>query len=386
LKRIIFVASSEADRNIRIVKEARALKRAGYRVSVLYWRRENKKKVLDDDTEIFCDEEICFTFQAPTGNNIMIVYFPIWWSFVVYKLLTNRWDIVHGLNIFSIIPCIVAAKIKRKTIIYEIIDILEANQNRVIKLTAQSLNNKFLRLAKGVIVVDEEQIEGMGGIPNSNIVVIYDSPPENYYKQNISERDNNNKRDLIMFYAGALFRERHLNIDKVIEAIKEIDGVKLVIAGYGNLVAEIEELSKQMPKTIEFIGKISYEQVIHKGSTSDLFFILRESYLPSHKYICGSTLFNAMICGKPILSNMGTSTAKKVVEENCGIIVNPDNILEIRNAIIKLRDNPELCRKLGENARKAYEQKYSWRIMEQRLVNFYNQMMFKNKISLHEKQ
>ena len=47
---------------------------------------------------------------------------------------------------------------------------------------------------------------------------------------------------------------------------------------------------------------------------------------------------------------------------------------EIKKAIIKLRDDPELCQELGANARKAYEQKYSWKIMEQRLLSFYRKL------------
>jgi glycosyltransferase involved in cell wall biosynthesis len=75
-----------------------------------------------------------------------------------------------------------------------------------------------------------------------------------------------------------------------------------------------------------------------------------------------------MMCGRPILVNKGTSTAKKVLEENCGLVVDANNIEEIREAIIKLRDNPELCRELGANGRRAYEERYSWEIMEQRLI------------------
>lgn len=34
-------------------------------------------------------------------------------------------------------------------------------------------------------------------------------------------------------------------------------------------------------------------------------------------------------------------------------------------AIIKLRDNPKMCNDLGANGRIAYEERYSWAIMEQ---------------------
>jgi glycosyltransferase involved in cell wall biosynthesis len=81
-----------------------------------------------------------------------------------------------------------------------------------------------------------------------------------------------------------------------------------------------------------------------------------------------------MMCGKPILVNNGTSTADKVVEENCGLVVDANNITEIRDAIVMLRDDPELRMKLGANGRRAYEERYSWEIMEQRLITLYQEL------------
>jgi glycosyltransferase involved in cell wall biosynthesis len=96
--------------------------------------------------------------------------------------------------------------------------------------------------------------------------------------------------------------------------------------------------------------------------------------VPFYRYICGSTLFNAMVCGKPILVNLGTSTTNKVNRENCGLAVNSGDVEEIKQAIIRLRDNPPLCRELGANARRAYEQRYGWEIMETRLIGLYNEL------------
>jgi glycosyltransferase involved in cell wall biosynthesis len=82
-----------------------------------------------------------------------------------------------------------------------------------------------------------------------------------------------------------------------------------------------------------------------------------------------------MMCGTPILVNKGTSTANKVYEENCGLVVDANNIEEIREAIIKLKDSPELRRELGANARRAYDQKYAWKIMERRLLALYRELI-----------
>jgi len=81
------------------------------------------------------------------------------------------------------------------------------------------------------------------------------------------------------------------------------------------------------------------------------------------------------MCGKPILVNKGTSTAYKVHKENCGLVVDAYNIEEIENAIIKLKENPGLCQRLGVNGREAYERRYSWEIMKHRLLSLYQEIV-----------
>jgi len=130
-----------------------------------------------------------------------------------------------------------------------------------------------------------------------------------------------------------------------------------------------------MPGKIQYIGEINYTEVLERSTKADLLFMLRDYVAkPVNKYICGSKVLEAMMCSTPILVNEGTSTANIVREENCGLVVDANNIEEIRRAIIKLRDNPELCEELGINARKAHEERYSWEIMELRLLALYQEL------------
>ena len=49
----------------------------------------------------------------------------------------------------------------------------------------------------------------------------------------------------------------------------------------------------------------------------------------------------------------------------------------IKNAILTFQLDPTLAACLGQNGRKAYETKYSWSIMETRLLNAYNDLLQK---------
>ena len=368
-KKVIFIRSNPADRDVRVPKEIEVLKQAGYRTKLLYWDRECKNNKIRDVKE---HEEVGLRVRAPWGIKIL-PFLPIWWVFVFVHLLITRWNVAHAVNFDCIIPTILAGKLKRKPVIYEILDVYEdvVVLPKVMRSICINVDKLFMRFANGIIVADEAQIEGVGGIPNPKVVPIYDSPPNVYGKEDISYQRN---KVFTLFYAGALYKAKQLNLDKVLEAIKDMEETKLIIAGYGDLVDDIKEWTYHMPDKVQFLGKISYGEVIKRGNEADLFFVLRDPAYPTNRYTCGSTLFNAMICGKPILANNGSSTATKVYEENCGLVVDANNIKEIREAIIKLRDNLQLCEELGANARKAYEQKYSWEIMGQRLVALYQKL------------
>jgi glycosyltransferase involved in cell wall biosynthesis len=223
-----------------------------------------------------------------------------------------------------------------------------------------------MRLASAVIIVDEAQVEEFDGIPNSKVIPIYDSPPD--FTKKLITKEN---EVFTLFYAGRLYKDRGLNLDKIISAISSINNVGLIIAGYGDQVEEVEKWSHAMPNKIQFIGKISHDEALERSIAADLLFEVRDPVIPLHKYNCGSKFLRAMACGKPILVSKGTSAANKVYENNCGLVVDTNNIEEIKEAIMKLRDNPKLCKELGANGRKAYEERYSWEIMERRLLALY---------------
>ena len=140
--------------------------------------------------------------------------------------------------------------------------------------------------------------------------------------------------NFIIFYAGMLHENRGL--DKLIEATKHINDLKLVIAGYDVGHENVSERLENA-ENVTFLGKISYEEVIKRTIESDMTFALYDPKVPNHKYASPNKLFEAMMCEKPILTNYGTIMAQIVEKENCGVLADYESIKDIRNAIIKLQ-------------------------------------------------
>ena len=57
------------------------------------------------------------------------------------------------------------------------------------------------------------------------------------------------------------------------------------------------------------------------------------------------------------------------------MFVDYKDIDQIRSALVTLRDDSELRRRLGENGRKVFLRKYTSKIMEEQLYEAYDQLL-----------
>lgn len=85
-------------------------------------------------------------------------------------------------------------------------------------------------------------------------------------------------------------------------------------------------------------------------------------------------VYDYMAIGLPvILSN--TKYAKRINEKyKFGICVSPENIEEIMNAILFLKENKTIAEKMGENGRLAFENEFNWEIEEKKLIKLYQRI------------
>jgi glycosyltransferase involved in cell wall biosynthesis len=123
-------------------------------------------------------------------------------------------------------------------------------------------------------------------------------------------------------------------------------------------------------KSVKFLGYLNREDVNKILSESKVGLVTLHP-IPNYLESLPVKMFEYMSAGIPVVAS-DFPLWKEIIEGNkCGICVDPLNPKEIAKAVNYIIDNPKEAQKMGENGKKAVENKYNWKIEEKKLLNLY---------------
>jgi glycosyltransferase involved in cell wall biosynthesis len=159
-------------------------------------------------------------------------------------------------------------------------------------------------------------------------------------------------------------------------------GLKLIILGDGFLERELKSLSESLGvmESVAFMGMI--QNVMEYVKNADLF------VLPSRTEGLSNALLEAMSCGLPcIATNVGGNIEliaeddqKKIMPGEFyiakkGLLVNPEDVEGISEAMLYLIRNGMKREELGNQARLSIQQNYSIDLIADNYIELYERMM-----------
>ncbi|HOV77721.1 MAG TPA: glycosyltransferase, partial [Sedimentisphaerales bacterium] len=78
-------------------------------------------------------------------------------------------------------------------------------------------------------------------------------------------------------------------------------------------------------------------------------------------------MFDALAAGKPVLINVGGWLGETIEKNHCGWYVDPTRPESLADALVKLSQNPVLCRQMGQNARALAERQFDRAVLANQL-------------------
>jgi len=178
---------------------------------------------------------------------------------------------------------------------------------------------------------------------------------------------------IVILYLGRIDRIKGLDI--LIESFANVARarpyVHLLLAGGG--AKNYEDIIKQMIKSkdiqhrVTFTGMLSGQDKLEVLAACDIF------VLPSYSEAFSMAILEAMASKLPVIIT-DKCHFNQVAEEKAGIVVVP-NPKELSMAMETLIDSPEKCRRMGENARKLIEEKYTWDKVAGMMIKAYEDIL-----------
>jgi len=153
----------------------------------------------------------------------------------------------------------------------------------------------------------------------------------------------------------------------LINAWREIPEIPLKIIGDGPLFDELhEKVISHIKGQVEFLGRLSHDQVLDKMKKARVLIFPSEWYEPF-----GLSIIEAYACGLPVIGSRLGSMQNLILNGKTGLLFEPGNPETLAKNVMGLWNNEEKIMEMGKAASYEYEQKYTADHKYQSLITIY---------------
>lgn len=204
------------------------------------------------------------------------------------------------------------------------------------------------------------------GVNRDRISVVYNGMDVEAFRNTGDRRDER----MILFVGNT--EDHKKGIIFLLEALAELPGdVRLTIVDEGPpLKKNAAELIRKtgVESRVIFTGKVDQKLLVEFYSRAAVLVMssLYEGF--------GLPAAEAMACGTPVVVTRA-GALPEVVDDSCGIIVEPGNAEALRDAILQLLDDPKKRTMMGKNGRKKTVARFSWPIAAQNTLDVYRDVI-----------
>lgn len=405
--RTLMLVENSFPYDLRVKNEAAILTDAGYKVTVVAIRRSGEKvfeeingvsvyriprvtlfkKIHKNNDSII--KKIFVLPQSFIGYVSEYAYFTTACFFMsLYILVKEGFDVIHAHNPPDTLFIIGAFyKLFGKKFVFDHHDLSPElylsryNLNGGLVYRVLSVVEKCsLKLSDVVVATNEsyKEIEvDRGRVDPQNVFVVRNGPDLKRVHLMPPDEKLKKRGKHILGYVGAMNPQD--GVDYLLQAVHyliyELNRTDFfcVIIGTGDSLEDLKSLAAEL--TIEdkvwFTGYIPDQDVIRYLSTADIC-LDPDPSSPLNNVSTWIKIMEYMAIGKPIVSFDLKETRYSAKE--AAIYVPPNDVADFAKAIVKLMDDSELRKEMGEFGRKRIENELNWNIVGKNLLSAYKRL------------
>jgi glycosyltransferase involved in cell wall biosynthesis len=356
----------------RVKKIVRSLSKK-YSIVALGWNRDRISEEQINNyivkLELFKLETSIWEPSLPRIFIRLIFFAPLFWTWVFIKLLIIKPKVVHACDLDSVIPCYLYKILFRKKLVFDVFDryALTFIPKRFRKLyRAINFTEEMVSKSSDVLIVanGESTLRSFQKKPAHSEILM------NYPDDDIIDSKYQSKKNDVFTIAFTGHIRKHRGLEALISVIRDLQDIQLLITGRN----EDNTLFNQIRgiQNIKYLGLLDESKLLDIEISSNIIVAFYDPVFFSDNMPLPNKIFEAMMCSTPVVTNV----AREIIDESkCGLVVEYGDVNQIKETIITLRDNPQLCKALGNNGRKAFLEKYNWKTMERRLHTIYQNLI-----------
>lgn len=302
------------------------------------------------------------------------------WQFVCYQVgvtlvgLSLDYDALLVCNpaLEVGIPFAVLSVLRRKPAIFSVHDVypdagvtLGIFRHRAVIAMVAAMERFCLYHSARVRILSESFVGGLKalGTPDEKMVLIYDWVDTNLIRplprKNSFSRTHNLDDRFVVLYAGNLGLSQGLDtVLKAARHLKDKSDVLFLFVGDGAGRSQLQAEAVGM-SNVHFLPYQLREHLPEMLACADISLVVLKQGIGSISL--PSKLFSILASGRPVLASMdeNSDTCKLVHSSQAGLCVEPENPMQLADAILSLRDDPLRRAQMGENGRNWAEQHHS---------------------------
>jgi len=285
--------------------------------------------------------------------------------------LSGNYDLIYANTQKALVVGAITSFFTHRPLVYHLHDILSLDHfSKTNRRLAVTLANSFASLVIANSQATKTAFIAAGGKPEITEVVYNGFAPETY---KIPDSEINQIRQNIgidgQFLVGHFSRlspwkGQHILIEALTHCPENVTAILVGDALFG------EEVYLQQLK--HKVAELNLEKrVKFLGFRQDVISLMKACDLIAHTSISpepfGRVIVEAMLCGKPVIAAKAGGAIELVENHKTGWLVTSENPQELAATIINCRQQPELCKTIGQQAQIDATQRFELTKINQKI-------------------